>query len=61
MKNFVVMTASSMWSTKKLTNEVEKILNQKASEGYELVSISVGVNIWWAPTAYMTFSKSEPQ
>jgi len=57
MKNYSVLSVSSMWSTKKLKLEVEKILNQKASEGYEIVFISFAFNTWWAPTAYITICK----
>jgi hypothetical protein len=57
MKNYSVLSVSSMWSTKKLKLEVEKVLNQKASEGYEIVFISFAFNTWWAPTAYITICK----
>jgi hypothetical protein len=46
-----------MWSTKKLTEQAEKILNEKTKEGYELVSMSFGYNPWWIPTIFITFSK----
>lgn len=46
-----------MWSTTKLKQKAEKILNEKTKEGYEVVSVAFGVNIWWIPTAYITLSK----
>jgi hypothetical protein len=46
-----------MWSTKELTIRVEKILNTKAQEGFQIVSVSFGLNIWWIPTAFITICK----
>ncbi len=46
-----------MWSTKQLITRVEKILNEKNQEGYQIVSVSFGLNIWWIPTAFITICK----
>ena len=46
-----------MWSTTKLKQKVEKILNEKTKDGYEVVSVAFGINIWWIPTAFITLSK----
>ena len=46
-----------MWSTTKLKEKVERILNEKTKDGYEVVSVAFGLNIWWIPTAYITLSK----
>jgi hypothetical protein len=46
-----------MWSTAKLKQQVEKILNEKTQDGYEVVSVAFGLNIWWIPTAYITLRK----
>ena len=46
-----------MWSTAKLKRKVEIILNEKSKDGYEIVSVAFGLNIWWIPTAYITLSK----
>lgn len=51
------MSESSMWSTTKLKRKVETILNEKTKDGYEIVSVAFGLNIWWIPTAYITLSK----
>lgn len=61
MKNYSVLSTSSMWSTKKLKLAVEKILNEKTNEGYEVVSVAFGLNIWWIPTAYITLLKSDSE
>jgi hypothetical protein len=57
MKTFFVISTSSMWSTSELKRKVEIILNEKTKEGFEVVSVAFGVNIWWIPTAYITLSK----
>ena len=46
-----------MWSTATLTEKVEQILNEKVLDGYEIVTVSFGVNLWWMPTAYITICK----
>jgi hypothetical protein len=46
-----------MWSCAKLKQKVEKILNERTKEGYEIVSVAFGINIWLIPTAYITLSK----
>ena len=43
-----------MWSTNSLIEEVEYVLNEKSKEGYEIVSVAFGVNLWWMPTAFIT-------
>ena len=48
-----------MWSTNSLKREVEQILNEKTREGYEVVSVAFGINLWALPTAYITLSKEE--
>lgn len=57
MKTYSVISESSMWSTTKLKQKVEKILNEKTKDGYEVVSVAFGINIWWIPTAYITLCK----
>jgi hypothetical protein len=57
MKQYTIIKESSMWSTKELTIRVEKILNTKAQEGFQIVSVSFGLNIWWIPTAFITICK----
>jgi hypothetical protein len=57
MKTYSVISASSKWSTSELKRKVEIILNEKTRDGYEVVSVAFGVNIWWIPTAYITLSK----
>jgi hypothetical protein len=57
MKTYSVISVSSMWSTKTLKLEVEKTLNEKTRDGYEVVSVAFGLNVWWIATAYITLSK----
>lgn len=57
MKSYLILKLSTMWSTDQLKNDVERLLNEKNSMGYEIVSVSFGVNMWWMPTAYITICK----
>ncbi|WP_353076545.1 hypothetical protein [Flavobacterium sp.] len=55
---YTILTESSMWSTDTLKQKVERILNEKTRDGYEIVSVAFGVNIWWLPTAFITLRKN---
>lgn len=57
MKNYSVITLSSMWSTNRLKSDVEMLLNEKSAKGYEIVSVAYGLNMWWVPTAFITLRK----
>ena len=57
MKNYSIIKRSTMWSTKGLKNDVERLLNEKTTEGYEVVSVAFGVNLWLMPTAFVTVCK----
>jgi len=57
MKTYRIIKRSTMWSTSSLTAEVEKVLNEKTSDGYEIVTVSFGINMWWMPTAFITICK----
>lgn len=57
MKKYTVIKLSTSWSTSELTKKVEHVLNKKANDGYEIVTVAFGVNIWWMPTAYITVCK----
>lgn len=57
MKKYKVIKLTSAWSTNELKKEVEKTLNEKANEGYEIVTVAFGVNMWWIPTAFITICK----
>ena len=46
-----------MWSTKKLKDKVEILLNEKTQEGYEIVTVAFGLNVFWIPTAFITLRK----
>jgi hypothetical protein len=48
-----------MWSTSTLTNKVEKELYKKSEEGWEIISVAFGVNLWWVPTALISLSKEK--
>ena len=57
MKQFRVFKISNMWSTDRLIKDVENELKQITNEGYDIISVSFGVNIWWLPTAFITTSR----
>jgi translation elongation factor EF-1beta len=55
---YSVISESTMWSTETLKQKVERILNEKTRDGYEIVSVAFGVNMWWLPTAFITLRKN---
>jgi hypothetical protein len=57
MSKYIVLSESSIWSASKLRLKVENIINSKATEGYELVSVTFGFNNWMTPTVYITMKK----
>jgi hypothetical protein len=57
MKTFKIETISGCWTTRKLIDKTEKHLRERIAQGWEIFSVSFGLNIWWMPTAYLTFSK----
>jgi len=57
MKTYSIITVSTMWLTNSLKQKVEKTLNEKTIEGYEVVTVAFGLNIWWIPTAFITLRK----
>jgi hypothetical protein len=52
--NYSIIKESTMWSTNSLKQKIEKLLNEKTNEGYEIVTVSFGINIWYMPTAFLT-------
>jgi hypothetical protein len=57
MKTYRIFKLTSLWSTDRLIREVEQLLNEKTGDGYEIVNVSFGVNMYWLPTAYVTICK----
>ncbi|WP_158974251.1 hypothetical protein [Cellulophaga sp. L1A9] len=57
MKNYSIIKMYSAWSTEQLRKDVERLVNQKASEGYEITTVAFGINLWWMPTAFITICK----
>lgn len=54
---YTIIKESAMWSTNSLNRKVEKILNEKTKEGYEVVTVAFGLNMWWMQTAFITLRK----
>ena len=57
MMTYSIIKESTMWSTDSLKQNVEKILNEKTKDGYEVVTVAFGLNMWWMPTAFITLRK----
>lgn len=57
MKKFEIIRVSDWFSTKSLMRKAENVANQKGQEGYGIVNISFGFNIWLVPSAYITITK----
>ncbi|MFY8128183.1 MAG: hypothetical protein ACOVMM_07375 [Chitinophagaceae bacterium] len=54
MKQFRIFKYSNVWSTATLRREVENEINNLSNDGYEIVSVSFGFNMWFVPTAFVT-------
>jgi hypothetical protein len=59
MRTYSVIKLSTMWSTTSLTQRVEEVLNERTKDGYEIVSVAFGVNMWLTPTAFITVCSTE--
>lgn len=59
MKMYSIITKTNIWSLTSLVTEVENILNEKTKDGFEIVTVSFGTNLWWFPTAYITLAKTK--
>ena len=57
MKEYRIIKLSTMWSSETLRIDTEKLINEKAKNGYEIVTVAFGVNMWWMPTSYVTIRK----
>ena len=57
MKTYSILKVTTGWSTDELVKDVEKMVNKKVNEGYEIVTVSFGLNTWWVPTAFITICK----
>ena len=57
MKKYEIIKISEMWSTNTLRRNVETLINKKSDDGYEIITVAFGVNLWWMPTAYITICK----
>ncbi len=55
--HYTIIKQSTLWSTDSLKQKVEQILNEKTKAGYEVITVSFGLNIWWMPTAFITLRK----
>ncbi len=52
-----VIKASNMWSTEKLRKQTEEIINREKENGWAIVSVAFGLNVWHIPTVFITIAK----
>lgn len=57
MKKYEIIKISEMWSIETLRKNVETLINKKSNEGFEIITVAFGVNLWWMPTAFITICK----
>ena len=57
MKEYRIIKLSTMWSSETLRTDTEKLINEKTKDGYQIVTVAFGVNMWWMPTSYITIRK----
>ena len=58
MKKYSIIKIATFWSTSQLICDVEKLINKKTKEGFEIITVSFGINLWFAPTAFITFAQT---
>ena len=59
MNTYRVVKLSTAWSTSRLTEDVEALLEDEERAGWSVVSVAFGVNLWWMPTAFITLRRKE--
>lgn len=57
MKKYEIIKMSESWSTNKLRAKVEKFINEKHQQGYEIVAVSSSIDFWQTSTALITICK----
>lgn len=57
MKKYKVKTVSKGLFASKLPGAVERMLREQTAQGWEIVSVSFSLSLWWIPVAYLTFSR----
>ncbi len=57
MTDYKVFTYSTMWSTQKLTQRVERELSKLDADGWEVISVSFGMDVRGMITAFVTVKR----
>lgn len=57
MSNFKILKHSTLWSIDSLTQKVETLLQEKEDEGWTIISVAFGTNVWYMPTAFIRLKK----
>jgi|GEM_PF-964327 len=51
-----IVTVSDCWTTKRLMQKAKNKMNEKVEEGWRIISVSIGYDIWFRPTAFITIA-----
>lgn len=57
MKDYTVIKLNSWWSPDKLRSDVESLLNEKARQGYEIISVSFDISSGFVYQCFITICK----
>ena len=52
-----IFITSNWWSILKLRKETETIIAKKQEEGWELINVSFGTDVWYKPTSFIVMKK----
>lgn len=58
MKEYKVEVVTKGLFTSKLPAAVARKLSDETAMGWEIVTVSFGLSLWWIPTAFITFQKN---
>lgn len=56
-QDYQIIKITNMWSTDRLRQQAEETVNARVRQGWEVVSVSFGLNLWWIPTVFITIRK----
>lgn len=59
MKKYTIIKETGYWTTESLRQNVQFKVNKLAQDGYEIVSVAFGTNMWAFPTVFITIAKEE--
>ncbi|WP_373513201.1 DUF4177 domain-containing protein [Persicitalea sp.] len=57
MKQHQIFQVSGTWSSSKMLEKAQKLINEKSADGWELISVQQGFTVWLTLCMYVTMSK----